>query len=1416
MPVEIQAKAGTLTFPSIWRTALACLYNLIPDPQELLRTFLPRASARGSFEWAIHAQLCQPVPMHVHVEIFTHLLQGQTLAVQLSALRSISLHGRAELAATLAGTLLIGHPAFSLLRTQTSLSDLDLPSLAARALALQQMGALYQLSGNRSQSLALLHSVENTLKHWLAGLYLQEMNLTAGDEGADPTVFIEEEKINSIIAASGRLKSELGAVIASHPFGGTLIDQLPAESSDPFLQIRHATRLASVCELALAHDLARQGVTGLIEQIRRTGTLFRGDFVFEWQPLQVLNLLRDLQLPQEALRLAQAVLEFRSTDTALLYETSRLCEEAGSLENACRYAQIAVGLEPQIAAWRRHLAQLWVKQSIWDRAYSEFEMVLALSNPPALKDRLDFAQVALKANVMQQVIEICQVVLNESPENGLAAGLLGQALARQGDVEQAQVHLSHATLFSPEVLDPWLALASLQREGGDPQRAIETLRAAVVAIPDSASGHLSLGEAYLAEGQFSEALPALKQAFLLSPNSHQAAYLYGKTLHTLGHTVEARPVIERTRSAWGTRPELPFEYAQTCLDLCDPDGALSALEVALRGQPPLSWYLLYVRVLLGEDPSTGQLTEMNASSDDCAEHLHQAETALSKVLDRDPEQVEARFFMAQISLERDDLSSALVLFQELTEGDQKVPAELHWRVQWGLGRAALRLGQTETALAALKEASQAYADCLDLQRDLAAASELARLPREALAFAEYALQLAPDQVDNLVWFAYFAAKLGEMGKAVEALECAVQLEPQRADFRVQLAQWQLSLGDHTATRASLKAALDLGSLDAEGLRQSAHTYLRMQDRPAALACLERAAAEQEDPSIHLLYELAQLYHQTGSIDNALSVAQRALSNPSTGTQLDSIPMYLLQADLLMDLHRSQAALASLERALRITQGLDTPSRSAELNELLVEIHRRFSILLVQNGSLPEALHHAEKALELNSSSVALRYSAADLALALLQIDRASRLAGITPGEYKTLAQVADAVEGLYNQDPGAAVSLLCLQIELVLETNQDENAERMITAGLFHAPDHLRLLAARVRSLARQGEVKAAQDLLEVLLKKNDAQTDTPALWLAQAALEAQRWSDAVRLFEDYTQDFPGEARAHLCLARALVTAAERQRLCECVGCQSVAPGAASLSESAHQKFENAIQAVSRLTNVNETNHWYARAQAVFAPSLQTARSLAMLLPSASDTSALVAVLRQLGNHTAAIQAARRHLTEPAVRLQMALCYLVADDLDEDQFAEGLSLAEQLVEDAPYDPLHHVVLARLSQRSGDTQQALTAYQRALQQWPQEANWQDTAGDLALELADLESGLEHREQALAYAPSNGTYATKLGKLCLAMGRVQRTIEVLTPAARLNPDQARIWLTLAQAYQAAGQLSQALEAAERASELELTFW
>ncbi|MBW7893412.1 MAG: tetratricopeptide repeat protein, partial [Chitinophagaceae bacterium] len=324
----------------------------------------------------------------------------------------------------------------------------------------------------------------------------------------------------------------------------------------------------------LARDLARQASLAFLDQIRTEGVLNDSEFVYSWNPLEMLQSLVTLGLLEEALNLAQAILETRPTDVELMSFSANLFERLGNINQAVNYQYAVVALTPNTIERRRSLAQLWGKSANWYQAYNEWKKVIELSTAPVVMDKQAYAQAALEAGLFTEAMDISNHILQDDPNNGAALGVIGQSLLKQDDIGQAVGYLIRATLLSPDILPPWLALAEAQKAAGEPQRALDTLRKAVTALPEAPEALLALGKACNEVGLLAEGLPHFKKAHNLSPEDPAPALLYSQTLRRLGHITESKLLLEGLRSKWKNNPELAYEYAQGLIDENNAEAAL--------------------------------------------------------------------------------------------------------------------------------------------------------------------------------------------------------------------------------------------------------------------------------------------------------------------------------------------------------------------------------------------------------------------------------------------------------------------------------------------------------------------------------------------------------------------------------------------------------------------------------------------------------------------------------------------------------------------------------------------------------------------------------------------------------------------------------------------------------------------------
>jgi len=141
--------------------------------------------------------------------------------------------------------------------------------------------------------------------------------------------------------------------------------------------------------------------------------------------------------------------------------------------------------------------------------------------------------------------------LEVTSANWLAHNNLGDALAREGKLEEATRHIAESIRLEPSNPDAHYNLGVVLHRQGRPAEAIAHYREALRLAPDYPNAHNNLGVALLDGGEVEQAIGELQQAFLM----HQDAgthFNLGLALAKQGRTDEA---IEHYREAVHLKPD---------------------------------------------------------------------------------------------------------------------------------------------------------------------------------------------------------------------------------------------------------------------------------------------------------------------------------------------------------------------------------------------------------------------------------------------------------------------------------------------------------------------------------------------------------------------------------------------------------------------------------------------------------------------------------------------------------------------------------------------------------------------------------------------------------------------------------------------------------------------------------------------
>ncbi len=1396
----------------IWQTPLACLYGIIPDKWDFLESLLPQDSMHPSIEWISHIILTDPIDSESQGKLFQDLMGQLVVDYQVEWLRYLTGKGRYALAAGIADQLLTSNRDFlTILDEDFNPNHAEWVTTSRKVLDYQLAATLYQISGRPLKAGAYLDRTRGILKHWLTGSSMQMVNMLERNQLPNDGVTQDCSDFLTRFPISDGLKNEALFVEGNSSTGTQILAGSHGKQSLISQILKPQTKLSPENV-----ENTKRIVQDWVSEITNHPEELKGQFVFDLNPMPILDNLAKQDMESEAILLAEKILEVRSEDAALLSWLADASHRLGQDEKALEYRLRLVLLQPDELAHIRKLADLHEDRQEWNAAIQERRLIIQSEQMPDINDLLALAACAIKANSFDEAFETCNAILGQNPEHGMAYTLLGKVCMAKADIDTAITHLERAVVLIPEAASPWFELAEAYRRNGDISKVIQTLREAVLTAPDSSELHYALGKAYLDSDQMSDALPFLRQSARLAPESVEVALSLAEALITLGYRQEALVVVEKARARWRIHPGLAYLHAKMLLKEGNEIEGLEVLEVALQSESPaIEWYLLSARTLIGD--STAFFTGGPYVADPA--RLNRALKSLQKALVLAPQFFESRVLLAEALLLRGDNDQAFEAYRTLIDLPEAVQDEWYWRVQAGFGHAAMNIGQVETALASLQNAVTANPNAVGLQRYLAEAFTKADLKDSAAQTAEQVLALAPEDVEILTWYAGLMAQIGHTEAAISALRTALDLNPESIDIRLKQAEILLMSSDQDAARHELAVAAANPSASSAELRRTAHLYLSIGEELKALSVLEKSVKAIDNPDFRTLFELAVLYKNAGNHNQALETIEKAIQ-----LRPEDVASRIVEADIQEKTNRSQAALESLEAALKISraqpENSPRPEQSssplfaikttpADIHILLTQVHQKL-------GNLNEALNHAENAIKLCPESNEIRFIGAETASKLLLNEQALKLMTVEGS-----GDVQESTGESAIKDPWLA-GLYCMQAEHALECNDNQAASKLISQGLVYDPDSLRLSAAEIFLAVRTGDWTKAEEAFSALWgeispvltvkairslsdNRRISIPDGTLLAAAEAAVELYRWDDANRLIDYVVRSHPAQPLALLRQLATMVRAAEWYFTGSKIGAITHLPDETVVSEDAALRFEQALEELKKLSQSSEIERWKIRGNAVFHPTLGAVRDFTSRALAAEDSAALVMVLNRIGNPEGAQQVGEQYNAHPLVNIQLSLVEgLEPSENNQKAGARAVSLM-------PNNPVCHAALAVSADKNGDLGRALEAIETALVFWPNESGWQYLAAKLALSANEMDAARLHLEKTHALMPANLDVSLELGNIYQTLREFSKAVAVLQKAVQIAPNNPTVWLAFAKALNLNQQPADALKAASQAAQL-----
>jgi len=355
------------------------------------------------------------------------------------------------------------------------------------------------------------------------------------------------------------------------------------------------------------------------------------------------------------------------------YDAAQRAQSAGDFKAASRDYQAF------LAAALARLADGHTHTGDYSGAVKLFDEALATDAPDGGgKLRLAYVQAALLDHDVAKAKTLAQAVVAETPKNGEARFVLGEALLQNDENDEARKQLEAAVALDPSYRNglalarAYLALANMKdaarifsemahgsgdkaslhmdfgrayAEAGYPDLSIAEFKKALTEDPTLPEAHYCLGASYLlsqGEAGFPKALDEFHRELKQNPNDYFSLSQLGYIALSQRRLPEAESYLKRASALDATNPDNPLLLGQVYMQLNQPAEAEQAFRQAIALTTDLSrnhYQVQRAHYLLG------RLLVQQGHADEAKQQMQIAADLLKRNMARD----EARLKGAPIS-----------------------------------------------------------------------------------------------------------------------------------------------------------------------------------------------------------------------------------------------------------------------------------------------------------------------------------------------------------------------------------------------------------------------------------------------------------------------------------------------------------------------------------------------------------------------------------------------------------------------------------------------------------------------------------------------------------------------------------------------------------------------------------------------
>lgn len=520
-------------------------------------------------------------------------------------------------------------------------------------------------------------------------------------------------------------------------------------------------------------------------------------------------------------------------------------------------------------------------------------------------------------------------------------------------------------------------------------------------------------------------------------------------------------------------------------------------------------------------------------------NYEKARVEFRNALQISPNDAEARFMNGRVAEKLNDIRTAAGMYQGTIDANPD-----HVGARANLGRLLVFAGAPQRGLEIVEPALAKHPEDPELLTVRGAARVQLKDKAGALADAEHAVKVAPDNENAVALLASLYRQMGQADRATELIRAAVEKHPESVDLRQVLANLYMSGGESALAEGQMRKVVQLRPQELSHRVQLALLYVR-----------EKKIAEGEATMREATTVLPK------SNDAKVAYVEFLSSQISPERAEQALRQFIAKDERNYDLQLGLGALQ--QRTGEVDKAIATYTKIVESDgdgPSALTARNRLASIEVARGKLDEALRLVDVTLKKNprdNDALIIRGNIAlernDPAAAIADLRAVLRDQPGAVGVLRTLARAhvkngeSALAEEAIRQALDVAPNDVGVRIEfaqILMQTNRAEQAISMLEDGVKAAPDNVAAREALVRANILAQNFDAARAAVE------DLQVAAPKLpvgpYLAGVIAQAQnRQDDAAAAYTRALELQPTAMDALAALTRVDITRGQRARALE-------------------------------------------------------------------------------------------------------------------------------------------------------------------------------------------------------------------------------------------------------------------------------